>query len=68
MNEGERAITIDEVPLDWCFQDGVKLDFRDFEDGYVVSAEDVEKELKRIQYELKPLDIVVINTSAGRRM
>lgn len=67
MNEGERAITIDEVPLDWCFQDGVKLDFRHFEDGYVVSAEDVEKELKRIQYELKPLDIVVINTSAGKR-
>ena len=23
----ERAITIDEVPLDWCFQRGVKLDF-----------------------------------------
>jgi kynurenine formamidase len=22
--------TIDEVPLDWCFQPGVKLDFRHF--------------------------------------
>ena len=29
MNKGERAITIDEVPLEWCFQPGVKLDFRD---------------------------------------
>ena len=27
MNQGERAITIDEVPLDWCFQPGVKLDY-----------------------------------------
>ena len=27
MNKGERAITIDEVPLDWCFQNGVKLVF-----------------------------------------
>lgn len=67
MNGGERAITIDEVPLEWCFQDGVKLDFRDRPHGYVVTAEDVEQELCRIHYELKPLDIVVVNTAAGKR-
>ena len=67
MNEGERAITIDEVPLDWCYQNGVKLDFRNFDDGYVVTAEDVEAELARIDYTLQPLDIVVINTKAGAR-
>jgi kynurenine formamidase len=67
MNGGERAITIDEVPLDWCFQDGVKLDFRDKAHGYVVTPEDVVHELERIEYELKPLDIVVINTAAGKR-
>lgn len=65
MNKGERAITIDEVPLDWCFKPGVKLDFRHFDDGYVVTADDVEAELKRIGYTLKPLDIVVVNTRAG---
>ena len=42
------AWTIDEVPLEWCFQPGVKLDFRHFGDGYVVTAADVEAELKRI--------------------
>ena len=42
MDGGKRAITIDEVPLDWCFQPGVKLDFRHFPDGYVVTAADVE--------------------------
>jgi kynurenine formamidase len=67
MNEGERAITIDEVPLDWCFRPGVKLDFRNLDDGYVVTAEDVERELARIGYELLPLDIVVVNTRAGKR-
>lgn len=67
MNRGERAITIDEVPLEWCFQPGVKLDFRHFPDGYVVTANDVEAELKRIGHELKPLEIVVINTRAGAR-
>ncbi len=62
----ERAITIDEVPLEWCFQPGVKLDFRDFPDGYVVSAADVEAELERIGHELSPLEIVVVNTAAGK--
>jgi kynurenine formamidase len=45
----------------------VKLDFRHFPDGYVVTAEDVEKELGRIGHKLQPLDIVAINTSAGKR-
>lgn len=65
MNRGERAITIDEVPLDWCMNPGVKLDFRHLPDGHVVGAEDVETELARIGHDLRPLDIVVVNTSAG---
>lgn len=67
MDGGKRAITIDEVPLDWCFQSGVKLDFRHFPDGYVVSAADVEAELQRIGHPLSPLEIVVVNTRAGMR-
>ena len=65
MNKGERAITIDEVPLDWCMQPGVKLDFRQFDDGYVVTAVDVAAELERIGHDLRPLDIVMVNTRAG---
>ena len=65
MNKGERAITIDEVPLEWCFSPGVKLDFRERQDGYVVNADDVGAELKRIGHDLQPLDIVVVNTAAG---
>jgi len=67
MNRGERAITIDEVPLEWCFQPGVKLDFRHLADGHVVTAAEVEAELKRIGHRLEPLDIVVVNTRAGSR-
>ena len=66
MDRGKRAITIDEVPLEWCFQPGVKLDFRHFADGYVATAADVEAELKRIGHTLSPLEIVVVNTSAGQ--
>ena len=64
---GERAITIDEVPLEWCLNPGVKLDFRHMETGYVATPADVEAELKRIGHDLQPLDIVVVNTSAGER-
>ena len=62
---GERAATIDEIPLDWCFRPGVKLDFRRFENGYVATAKDVEAELKRIGHTLKEYDIVLVNTAAG---
>jgi kynurenine formamidase len=65
MNRGERASTIDEVPLEWCFNPGIKLDFRHFADGYVATAADVEAELQRIGHTLEPLEIVVVNTAAG---
>ena len=65
MDRGKRAITIDEVPLEWCFQPGVKLDFRHFADGYVATARDVEAELARIGHKLRKLEIVLVNTSAG---
>ena len=67
MNGGEKAITIDEVPLDWCLNPGVKLDFRHFDDGYIVTPDDIDAELTRIGHSLQPLDIVVVNTSAGDR-
>jgi kynurenine formamidase len=65
MDHGQRAITIDEVPLDWCMAPGVRLDFRHLPDGHVVSAAELEAELDRIGHRLRPLDIVVANTSAG---
>ena len=65
LGKATRAMTIDELPLDWCQRPGVKLDFRHFADGYVATAADVEAELKRIGHTLAPFDIVVVNTAAG---
>jgi kynurenine formamidase len=62
---GRRSMTIDELPLDWCFRPGVKLDFRHFPDGHVATAADIDDELRRIGHELAPFDIVLVNTSAG---
>jgi kynurenine formamidase len=65
---GKPAMTIDEVPLDWCFRPGVKLDFRHLPDGHVVTAAEVETELRRIGHVLQPLDIVLVNTAAGKAL
>lgn len=61
------SMAIDEVPLEWCFQPGVKLDFTRLPDGYVVTAADVQAELQRIGHTLSPLEIVLVNTRAGSR-
>ena len=63
--DGKPMMTIDQVPLDWFFRPGVKLDFRKVPDGHVVTAAEVEAELKRIGHALKPFDIVLVNTRAS---
>jgi len=68
LESGEKpAMKIDELPLEWCQKPGVKLDFRHLEDGHVVTAKEVDAELDRIGYTLKPFDIVLVNTRAGKR-
>jgi kynurenine formamidase len=64
MDRGKPAATIDEIPLEWCFGDGVLLDFRHKGDGERITAQDVRKELDRIRYEIKPMDIVLVQTGA----
>jgi kynurenine formamidase len=61
----KKAPYINDIPLDYCFRPGVKLDFRHLPDGQVVTAEETEEELARIGHCLQPLDIVLVNTSAG---
>ena len=36
--DGKPMMTIDQVPLDWFFRPGVKLDFRNVPDGHVVTC------------------------------
>ncbi|WP_046212524.1 cyclase family protein [Paenibacillus wulumuqiensis] len=66
-DDGQPMPTIDEIPLDWFYGPGVKLDFRHLPDGHIVTAQEVEEELNRIGHRLQPGDIVLVNTSAGER-
>jgi kynurenine formamidase len=63
-SEGKPAITIEACPLDWFFSAGVVLDFRSKERGALIDVEDLQRELARIEYQLKPLDIVLLHTGA----
>jgi len=66
-SEGKPARRIDEVPLEWCFGPGVVLDMTSKQHGDLISATDLETALVEIEYELQPLDIVMIHTGAAER-
>jgi kynurenine formamidase len=59
---GERAATIDELPLEWFHAPGVVLDFTGHGDGDAITTAQVEAELGRIGHALAPLHIVLVRT------
>lgn len=60
-------ITADKIPLEYCYGDGVVLNFSHKKPGEYITVEDMEKELERINYKLKPRDIVLIRTDCATR-
>jgi Putative cyclase len=53
-SEGSPARTIDQVPLDWCYGDGVVLDMRYKQDGEAVQVDEVVALRRRRQGVLPP--------------
>jgi kynurenine formamidase len=64
--EGRPARRINEIPLEWCVGDGVLLRFRDKGAGDLIEQADIEAELARIGYQIKPWDIVLIETGSDQ--
>jgi len=60
--DGKPAETIDQLPLEWFFSDGVVLDMTAKADGERIEVADIEGELERIGHELKERDIVLVRT------
>jgi kynurenine formamidase len=65
--EGRPAKRIGEIPLEWCWGDGVLLSFTGKAPLELIEAEDVERELQRIGYTPKSGDIVLIETGWDER-
>jgi kynurenine formamidase len=64
--ENRPSKTIDRVPLEWCFGPGVVLDVRHKKPGETITPNDLEQALERIDYRLKPGDIVLVMTGADK--
>lgn len=65
MSEGKAAKTIDEVPLEWFYGNGVVLDMRHKRQGELITANDICKGEARIGHHIVENDIVLINTGAA---
>lgn len=66
--DGEPAKTIDEVPLDWCFAEGVVVDMKHKEDFDPITVEDIQTFLSKENISLQPGMIVLIKTGRDQFM
>ena len=65
---GKPACTIDELPLDEFYGDGLILDMRHNEARSGITVEDVKKSLADMDYTIKPEDIVLIMTGFDKHI
>jgi kynurenine formamidase len=65
-SENRASKTTEEIPLEWCYSDGVKLDLSHKKPNETIEAKDLEEALLKINYKLKPLDIVLLRTGADK--
>ena len=64
--EEKKAFTADEIPIEWCFSDGVVLDLSYKEPGEYIHPHDIENCLNKINYQIKPFDIILLRTDSDR--
>lgn len=65
-SEGRASKTAEEIPLEWCYSDGVKLTLTHKKPNESITAADLEKALHDAGHQLKPLDIVLLHTGADK--
>lgn len=64
---GKRSRTIDEMPLDWFYGDGVVLDLHHKKAGESISAGDVQEAERKVRAKIGPGVIVLIRTDAYKK-
>jgi kynurenine formamidase len=65
-SENRPSKTAEEIPLEWCYADGVKLDLAYKKPNETIKDEDIVSCLKKINYSLKANDIVLLRTGADK--
>ena len=59
---GKKAKTIDEIPLDWCYGEGVVIDMKHKADFDPITVHDIKNFLRNENITLQPDQIVLIKT------
>lgn len=65
---GEPAKTIDQIPLDWCYGDGIVVDMSHKPDFEAITVADIQADLKKTGATIKPGNIVLIRTDRDKLM
>lgn len=64
--EGKKAKTADEIPLEWCFGDGVVINMSHIADNDAITIEDLKDDLAKSQAQINPRTIVLIRTDRDK--
>lgn len=68
LSEGKKAATIDEIPLDWFYGEGVVIDMSHKKDMELITRLDLEQYVTTNNLNIKPGTIVLIRTDGDKRM
>lgn len=63
---GAPAKTIDQIPLDWCYGDGIVIDMSHKEDFDPITVSDIQADLKKSGAQLQAGNIVLIRTDGDK--
>jgi len=64
--EGKKAKTVDEIPLDWCYGDGIVINMSHKADHDPITVADLKAELSKTGATIKPGTIVLIRTDRDK--
>lgn len=65
-SEGKPSKTAEEIPLEYCYADGVRLDMTHKKPSEIIAAADIKEALQKVNYSLKERDIVLLHTGADK--
>ncbi len=65
-SEGQTAKTIEDLPLDWFFHNGVLIDCSQEPTDKSINSAEIQQKLAQMEYKIKQFDIVLLRTGADK--
>lgn len=64
--DGKKALTVDQIPLENCFADGIVIDVTDLEEFTTITPDILKERLEKAGIVIEPGNIVLIKTGMDR--